>query len=343
MLFSRDGPGAGYEQLVVVQQEALGLRAIVAIHSTARGPAFGGIRRHRYPSEEAALADVLGLAETMSRKCALAGLPAGGGKAVLLDEGSPAARRPELYAALGRAIDRLGGRFVCGPDVGTGEVELGYVRAVTRYCNPASNDASTSTAAGVLAALRAVWPVLGVREPRGCHVVVQGLGAVGMRVASRLIAQGVRVTGADTSPKACVEARENGVEVVEPDQALRTECDVLVPCALGGIVGPAVARQLPCRALCGSANNQLTGEDAAAILHDRGVVVVPDVVASAGAVIEGVLTFVRGDTPKVRAEVESTIAAIERTTADILAAAKRASRPPSLVARDRALSLLAAR
>ena len=172
MLFDRSGPGWDYEELVVLNDRALGLRAIVAIDSTKKGPAFGGVRRRAYASEAAALTDALALASSMSFKCALAGLPAGGAKTVILHREGLELHR--VYRSVGKAIERLGGRYVCGPDIGTSETELGWIREQTSHVNPVENDAGRSTAAGVLAALRAVWAHLDI-EPRGSSIAVPTL------------------------------------------------------------------------------------------------------------------------------------------------------------------------
>ncbi|HET6583455.1 MAG TPA: Glu/Leu/Phe/Val dehydrogenase dimerization domain-containing protein, partial [Nannocystaceae bacterium] len=226
-----ESPGASAdppERVLELRDAAIGLHALIVVDSTARGPAFGGIRRARYADVAAARADACALARAMTRKCALAGLPAGGAKTVVLDDGR--ADHARLYPAIGEAVDALGGAYVCGPDVGTGAAELELVRARTRHCNPASNDASVATAAGVLAALRAVWPLLGGSAPIGATAIVQGLGGVGSIVARELVALGATVYGCDVDAGARARAQADGVALV--DDAFARSCDVLVPCAL---------------------------------------------------------------------------------------------------------------
>lgn len=341
MLFSRSGPGAGYERLVVVQRPALGLRAILAVSSTRRGPAFGGIRRRRYASEEDAVADALALAEAMSHKCALAGLRAGGAKTVVLRpaEGEPAPDWDAAYEALGAEIAALHGAYVCGPDLGTGDAELAAVRRACAYVNPADNDAGASTAAGVHAGLRAVWRAID-RTSGARTVAIQGLGAVGHALAAALVREGVEVIGADVEPAACRAAAALGVRIVEPSVLLAQPCDVLMPCAGGHVLDAATIASLRCRAVCGSANNQLATPDDAPRLHARGILHAPDVVVSAGAVIEGVLTVQAGRDASVRARVRETIAAIEGTLAAVLDEAARRDLPPTAVARARAQALV---
>jgi glutamate dehydrogenase/leucine dehydrogenase len=337
MLFS---PEAQYERLIAVRDTASGLRAIVAIHSTLRGPAFGGIRRRHYPSEAAAVDDALALSRAMSRKCALAGLAAGGAKTVVLvpapDE--PAPDWPAAYRALGRAIDELGGRYVCGPDLGTGAAELAIVRAATRHVNPVGNDAGASTAAGVLAGLRTLFGALSISPGPGVRVAIQGLGSVGLPVARVLVEDGVEVVGAEPDSRAAATAREAGVRLVDPDLVLREPCDVLVPCAMGRVLDREVVATLSCRAICGSANDQLVDDQAAWALHRRGIVHAPDIVVSAGAVIEGVLTVCEG----TRERVGPAIARIGDTLRRVLDRSRTEDRPPTLVAQALADAAIAA-
>jgi leucine dehydrogenase len=206
--------------------------------------------------------------------------------------------------------------------------------------NPERNDAAESTAAGVLAGLRAVWCHLGLGPSDPRRVVVQGLGSVGRVVARRLSDQGVRVIGADPDPAARALAAAAGVELAHPDTAHRVPCDVFMPCALGGGLTTPVARELHCRALCGSANNQLGDDEAAGVLRERNIVHAPDVIVSAGAVIEGVITVLQGTGPAARALVRDTIARLESTTAEVLREAEVRGEPPDTVARRRGRALL---
>ncbi|MBC8070895.1 MAG: amino acid dehydrogenase [Deltaproteobacteria bacterium] len=330
---------AGEPELITALSDAtIGLHGWIVIDSTLLGPAFGGIRRARYRDDDDALADARRLARAMRDKCALAGLAAGGAKAVLVDRGE-GHDWPAVYAALGREVESLGGRWVCGPDVGTGAEQLGWVRRTTLHCNPASNDASRSTADGVLAAMRAVWLALGARDARGRTVVVQGLGGVGGRVARGLVDAGATVIAADPDPDACARGRDHGVTIAAVDALASIPCDVLAPCALGHAIDLEAAARWPCRAICGAANNMLVpGADS--ILHARGVVVVPDVIASAGAVIEGVCTVLGHDDPITRTRIAERIAAIEHTTASVLAEAAARGLPSAVIASERARTRL---
>ena len=334
MLFGREGAGAEYECLHVVQDLPSGLRAVIAVHSTLRGPAAGGIRRVAYPTEEAALSDALRLAWMMTLKNAFAELPAGGAKTVVLDHAG--LDRPAAYRALGRAIDALGGQYLCGGDVGTGEAELAHVRASTRHVNAPGNDSNAATARGVVAAIRgALLARHGTDDLAGRSFLVQGLGGVGGEVARRLLEAGGRVQGADPDPRAQEAAAARGVRLVAPERALGTPCDVFVPCALGGILTARAALGLPADVVCGAANNQLADLEAGQALHERGVLYVPDFVANAGAVIEGVYVARFGDSPEVRAAALAHVDATQERVLHLLATARQQGAPPL----ERALAL----
>src|SRR5690606_32300698 len=170
-------------RVITIDEPRVGLRGVIVIDSLARGPAFGGIRRAVYADEAAALDDARQLAEAMSRKCALAELPAGGAKTVIFD--SPQLDREAGYQRLGEIVEQLGGQYVCGPDIGTGAAELAAIRRATRWVNPVDNDAARSTAAGVLAGLRGLSRALfGDEQLGGRRYVIQGLGAVGSALAA---------------------------------------------------------------------------------------------------------------------------------------------------------------
>lgn len=260
--------------------------AIIALDTPK---AYGGIRRMAYPSMSTAEEDAIRLAKAMTEKCRLAGLSAGGGKTVIYKENAG----EQLYREVGRAIEALGGEYICGPDVGTGERELDWVRAETQWVNPRTNDPSRATARGVLAGIRACLSVLeGTERMDGMRFVVQGLGNVGRLVADAIAARGGRLRTVE------IEDRLNPADI---------PCDVWVPCALGGILDEAGAEKVQARAICGPANNQLASSNTADILAERGVLWAPDVLVSAGAVIEGVMTTQGSPT---REEIDAAIDAI---------------------------------
>lgn len=323
MLFeTADGKRTEHERLWVVQDPPTGLRAIIALHSRRLGPAFGGIRRRTYASEGEALDDVRMLARTMTDKCALAELEAGGGKAVVFDH--PGLDVARAYEALGRAVDELGGAYICGPDMGTGPAEIERVRSATRHVNPAGNDAGASTARGVVAGLRAACRHrLGTPDFAEVHFWVQGLGVVGEGVTRTLIAEGATVSAFDVDPAKARVAEAMGATWLGARGWIDApEADVFVPCALGGVIDVERADELQVAAVCGSANGVVSEAAAADRLRERGITLIPDAMVSSGAVIEGVMTYFGGTSPEVRARVAPAIDAIEGRCLALLAQAE---------------------
>src|SRR5437588_79447 len=267
-----------YEQVVFCHHRATGLRAIVAVHSTALGPALGGTRFYPYASEEDALVDVLRLSKGMTYKAALAGLDLGGGKAVVL--GDPARDKSEaLLRAFARFVDSLGGRYVTAEDVGTTQADMDRIRRETRFVTGVSTelggsgDPSLATAHGVLAAMRAVARHLWSDESLdGRHVVVSGVGKVGSHLVGHLTEAGARVTVSDVDPRAVARVvAEHRVATVTVDEAHRAECDIFSPCALGAVLDPRTIPELRCasrrcRASTRSGHRQHRGLRR----HDRG-------------------------------------------------------------------------
>lgn len=283
----------GHEQVVFAADAASGLRAIIAIHSSALGPSLGGVRFWRYPSERDALVDVLRLSEAMTLKASVAGLHQGGGKAVVLVDDPDAPHSEAALRAMGRAIDELGGRYLAAEDVGATPGDMDVLALETPWVtgvDPAvggSGDPSPVTAVGVLAAMRAVCQALdGRASVEGRRVVVQGAGHVGSNLVRLLVEAGASVAVADVNDeRARATAEPLHAEVVPAASVLETECDVLAPCALGGVLTATSIPTLRCRAVCGAANNQLDDDASAELLASRGVLFAPDFVASAGGII----------------------------------------------------------
>jgi glutamate dehydrogenase/leucine dehydrogenase len=282
----------GCEALHLASDPETGLRAIVAVHSTALGPSLGGTRFRPYPDEHAAAVDVCRLARGMTYKHAACGNDSGGGKAVLI--GEPAAlRSDDLLRAYGRFLDSLGGVYLTAEDVGTTQADMDALRSHTPYVTGTSEhlggsgDPSPATAWGVFHAIGAVATRLwGGPDVAGRHVVVLGVGKVGGELARHLHAAGARLTLADVRDDAVrALAAELDAEVVDPVDALSTTCDVLAPCALGAVLSSATIPDLRCAAVCGAANNQLDTDDDAVRLADAGVLYAPDYVVNAGGVI----------------------------------------------------------
>ncbi len=282
----------GHEGVFMAADDETGLRAIVAIHSTTLGPALGGTRFRRYPGVGEALEDVLNLSRAMTFKAAAAGLSLGGGKAVII--GEPSSDKTEsLLEEYGRVIETLGGRYLTAEDVGTTVGDMRVVRRVTRHVtgfpeeDGGSGDPSPATARGVVAAMRAVAERLwDTPELAGRRVAVQGVGKVGSGVVTLLAAEGCDLVVADINEEAAGRiASGTGAAIISPGDILRQRCDILSPCAIGPVLTSATIPDLCCRAVVGSANNQL-GEDADADrLAAAGILYAPDFVVNAGGII----------------------------------------------------------
>ena len=258
-----------------------GLQAVVAVHDTTLGPGLGGIRWVRYPSEQAAVAEVRRLARVMTLKNAVAGLPYGGAKSLILRPEPPVVEgRKELMEAFGRFVDRLNGCYVPGVDMGTSAADLTAIVSVAEGIT--CEDPSDFTAIGVLAGIAAA---LG-GSCRDHAVVVQGVGHVGADLAARLAQAGARVTVSDLDLGRATEvAKRLDAAVVQPDDVLEVPCDVLAPCAQAGLVSRETVDHLRCSIVAGAANDVLAERSCAAALAARGIVYVPDFVINAGGAI----------------------------------------------------------
>ena len=283
---------AGHEEVLYGTDPASGLRTIIAIHSTALGPALGGTRFFPYQSESDALADVLRLAEAMTYKAAVAGLELGGGKAVIV--GDPSATRKErLLRAYGRTVDSLGGRYITAEDVGTTTEDMLTIRKETRWVTGipevygGSGDPSPATARGVLAAMQAIARRLwGEDDLTTRSVAVLGVGKVGSSLVERATKAGAHTIVADIDPAATAAMAERyGSDVVGVEDIYDADVDFFAPCALGGVLNEASIARLRCRAVVGSANNQLADERDADRLGARGILYAPDFVVNAGGII----------------------------------------------------------
>jgi valine dehydrogenase (NAD+) len=286
---------SGHEQVVLCSDAESGLRAVIAIHSTALGPALGGTRFYPYASEEAAIADALRLSAAMSYKNSLAGLDLGGGKAVII--GDPRTQKTEaLLRAYGRFVEALGGRYLTACDVGTYNADLDVVARETRYAHGRSEayggcgDSSVLTAYGVFQGMRAAAQHLwGAPTLDGRTVAVAGVGKVGSWLVGHLVDDGadVVVTDVDASAVERLQTRYPQVKAVADTATLvRTPHDVYAPCALGGALDDGTVEALPAQVVCGGANNQLATPGAADRLRARGILYAPDYLVNAGGVIQ---------------------------------------------------------
>jgi valine dehydrogenase (NAD+) len=325
-----------HEQVTFVQDPTSGLRAIIAIYSTALGPALGGTRFYPYRSEAAALADVLNLSRAMAYKAAVAGLDLGGGKAVVL--GDPAVDKTEaLLRAYGRFVQALGGRYYTACDVGTYVEDMDVVARECRYVtgrSPAhggAGDSSVLTAYGVFQGMRAaaeqVW---GTPSLAGQRVGVNGVGKVGRHLVGHLLEDGASVIVADVNAEAVrrVTATHPEVTVTDPVALAAAPLDVIAPCALGGDLNDDTVPVLQAKVICGAANNQLAHPGIEKQLADRGILYAPDYVVNAGGLIQ-VADEIQGySEPRARARA----GAIFDTTREVFRIAAAEGVPPGVAA-----------
>jgi leucine dehydrogenase len=278
----------------VVRDRASGLMAIIAVHSSHLGPGAGGTRFWHYPNPKDGLRDALRLSRGMSYKNAMAGLPMGGGKAVILADDTRT-KTPELLAAFGDAVEGLGGRYVTAEDVGISEADMVAVSKRTAHVsglpvsgeNAAGGDPGPFTSYGIYLGIKAaVQHKLGTDGMAGVHVAVQGTGSVGGGVARLLAKDGARLTLADIHADGVKAlAEELGAEVAAPDAILTTPCDVLSPNALGAILDDESIAGLQTQIVAGGANNQLARAGHGKVLFERGILYAPDYVINAGGII----------------------------------------------------------
>jgi len=291
-------PVEGYERVVRGVDPATGLHAIVAVHDTTLGPALGGLRMWNYASEEDALFDVKRLSKGMSYKSAVAHTGLGGGKAVMIGD-SKSIKSEALYLGMGRLVDSLGGLYTTAEDVNTTIADLEIVRRATKYVSGLSRESGGSgnpspyTAYGVYLGVRAAlgW-AYDNDDPKGKKVAIQGVGAVGGPLAERLAEAGATVFAADRNQARLDDLTEKfGVQQVAADEILTMECDLLAPCALGGILNDDTIPQLRTKVVAGAANNLLLKPEHGKSLNDRGILYAPDYVINAGGIVNVSVEF----------------------------------------------------
>lgn len=303
-----------HEGVHLFTDPASGLKAVIAIHSTALGPAAGGVRFWHYVDERAAITDALRLSRGMSFKNAMAGLPLGGGKAVVLAPEAGAKINEAQLIAFGKAVESLCGRYVTAEDVGMSEASMKVIASQTRHVSglpvaegAAGGDPGPFTAKGVYLGVRAAAKrALGSDDMRGVRVAVQGVGSVGGGLAKLLAADGAELILADVNAARAEQlAGELGATTVPTDQILLQDVDIVSPNALGAILTPAVIDALRCKAVAGGANNQLETKAEGQRIHDRGIVYAPDYVINAGGIINVGLEYLgQGDEAEVMARID---------------------------------------
>lgn len=321
----------GHEEVLIIQDPLSGLRAVIAIHDTTLGPAAGGTRMRIYPSLDDAVVDALRLSRAMTYKAVMAGVPRGGGKGVIV--GDPMRDKTRLLlSTYAKGVERLGGRFHTGPDMG---IEAGDVAVMARFTEHVSHsapwatlDSADLTALGVLEAIRATARFLG-RNLADLHVAIQGLGQVGSRLARLLAAEKARLTVADLEPERVEQAvAELGASRVDPEAVYDTEADVFSPNAAGGILNDATIPRLRCRAVVGAANEQLAFPRHGDSLHARGILFGPDYVVNAGGLLSLLLEVGETDEEAVIQRVRG----IGGTLSDLLDRASTQGVPPHRLA-----------
>ncbi|MCB2048597.1 MAG: Glu/Leu/Phe/Val dehydrogenase [Novosphingobium sp.] len=332
-----------HERVELVHDRASGLTAIIAVHSSHLGPGAGGTRFWHYPDPAMAMRDALRLSRGMSYKNAMAGLPMGGGKAVILAD-ADRTKSPEMMAAFGDAIEAFGGAYVTAEDVGMSEADMAAIAARTSYVTglPSENsedkggDPGPFTSRGVyLGVKEAVRAGLGKDSVAGVHVAVQGTGSVGGGLARHLAAAGARLTLADIdSARAARLADELGADSVPADAIMDVECDVFSPNALGAILDDEGIARLRAPVVAGGANNQLARAEHGDMLMKRGVLYAPDYVINAGGIIAVTYEYLARSDGKVLdiAETDAAVDAIPGRLARIWEEARSTGAAPSRVA-----------
>ena len=307
-----------------------GLRAILVIDDLALGVAAGGIRTRAYPSFEDALKDAMALARAMTIKCALGRVDAGGAKVVVMDH--PGMDRAAAFARLGQHVEELGGVLRTAGDLGTTQEDLATVARHCQYVESSEGDTSEATGRSVLRCIEACAEIAGKPGVSGLRVAVQGCGEIGAAVARVLAGAGIELLVADVdSARAQAVAAETGARVIGADQVLTADCDILAPCAVGGVMTTATAERVRAWAVCGGANNILAEPEAERRLLDRNILFVPDVVSSAGAVVEGI-----GRRVMLLTDTSVLIDALGETARELLDQSRRSGRVATALAHERA-------
>ena len=314
-----------HEALYFVTDEKSGLRAIIAMHSTHLGPAAGGTRLWHYADDADALTDALRLSRGMSYKNAMAGLPLGGGKAVVLAD-KDRTKTPEMLASFGRAVNQLGGKYVTAEDVGMSVQDMIEISRQTKFVaglpvagGAVGGDPGPHTSLGVFLGVKAaVKRALGKDSLAGLHIAMQGAGSVAGGVCRHAAAEGAKLSIADVdAARAEALAAETGGTVVAPDQLLSLDADVVSPCALGAILTADSIAALNAPVVAGGANNQLATPEDGQRLQDRGILYAPDYVINAGGIINVSTEYLGDGGPElVRSRIEAIPGRLEQIWAE---------------------------
>jgi len=339
----------GHEGVHAFFDEKTGLKSIIAVHSTARGPAAGGCRMWPYASAEDALTDALKLSRAMSYKNAMADLELGGGKSVIIGD-SRTQKTPQLFEAFGRAVEAVGGRYWTAEDVGVSPTDLTHARKHTRYVAgleghaAASGDPSPVTAEGIFRGVRLCVRRALNRDLNGVTVAIQGVGHVGAYLAEKLHAAGAKLVIADVNREAVDRvAAATGAQVVPPSAIFDVPADVFAPCALGGAVNQETLARLQVRVIAGGANNQLADAETGRAVFERGILYAPDYVINGGGIINvaGEIRALEAGEAFDAAWVDAKLDRLALTLEEVLEQALRERRPTHEVANEIARARIA--
>jgi leucine dehydrogenase len=314
-------PVEGYERVASCRDEASGLHALIAVHSTLLGPALGGMRMLPYASEEEAFVDVRRLSRGMTYKSAVADTGLGGGKSVII--GDPKTMKcPELFRAMGDFVEAFEGKYITAEDMNIGIRDLEAVSSRTRWVTGLSRESGSSgnpspyTAHGCVVGMRAAAEeTFGSQDLAGKHVVIQGVGAVGGRLAVLLKERGAQVTISDINAERVDElCSEHGFTAVDDEDHLGVECDIYAPCARGAGINLGTIPRLKCKIIAGCANNQLLEFEHAEVLREMGILYAPDYVINAGGIINVSIELLDGgyDEEAAMAKIENIYVSLKR-------------------------------
>lgn len=335
----------GHENVVFCNDKQSGLKAIVAIHNTNLGPSLGGCRMYPYADEQQALSDVLRLSKGMTYKAALAGLPLGGGKSVIIGDPSKD-KTPDLFEAMGEYVNNLSGSYIVAQDSGISMQDLqivgnksGYVAGIQSREDEdhqvIGGDPSPSTAYGVYAGVKAaVKHQLNVDTVKGLRIAIQGVGNVGLNLAKHLHNDGAQLFVSDVNQQNLDKAvDEFDASVVNGDEIFSLDVDIFAPCAMGAILNDQTIQQLKASIVAGAANNQLLAAEHGLKLHERGILYAPDYVINAGGIID--IQYARMD--KSFKQMREKVAEIGNTLSEIFARSKKTGVSPEIIADELAL------
>jgi leucine dehydrogenase len=287
----------GYEKVIEGEDPVRGLCCYIAVHNTQLGPALGGTRIHPYTSRQEALKDVLRLAKAMTYKSAVAEDGLGGGKSVIIADPAKA-KTPELLHAFAEVVDSLQGLYIAAEDVGSNIADMALIRQKTPYVaalstDKSSGDPSRFTAWGVFRGIQAVSKTIWhTKSLRGRTIAIEGLGSVGSKLANILFWEGARLIVCDIKEKLTHQAAHDyGAHIVSSEEFCSTPCDILAPCAMGGIFNKDTIAKLRCRAIAGAANNQLESEEAGQLLFNKQILYAPDYIINSGGIINASAEF----------------------------------------------------